>query len=482
MLDLKTYRFKNEPYQHQKAFLERFWKDKNVALFADMGTGKTFMLINNCAFLYDIGKINALLVLAPKGVYKNWSTTEIPKHMPDHVIYRIANWSPTPRAEEKKALTNLFDITEDLKILVMNIEALSTKKGTEFARKFVNAHDTMMVVDESTTIKTPKASRAKNAVKIGKLASYKRIATGSPVTKSPMDVWMQCEFLDTNLLNIPSIYAFQARYANMIQRSVATHSFKKITGYRNLDELQEKLSKFSFRITKEECLDLPKKIYTSRTVELTPEQVKAYTEMKKMALALFEEGEATTINALTQVLRLHQIVCGHIKLDNDRIKPLPNKRFDELLNVIEESDGKMIIWANYRHDIMMISKKLADLFGPCSVGTYYGDTKLEQRQNTLKEFQDKNSSMRFFVGNPRTGGYGITLTEAKTVVYYSNNFDLEVRLQSEDRAHRIGQENNVVYVDLISEKTVDEKIVKALKNKINIASEVLGEEIKEWLI
>jgi len=204
--------------------------------------------------------------------------------------------------------------------------------------------------------------------------------------------------------------------------------------------------------------------------------------MKKMALALFEEGEATTINALTQVLRLHQIVCGHIKLDNDRIKPLPNKRFDELLNVIEESDGKMIIWANYRHDIMMISKKLADLFGPCSVGTYYGDTKLEQRQNTLKEFQDKNSSMRFFVGNPRTGGYGITLTEAKTVVYYSNNFDLEVRLQSEDRAHRIGQENNVVYVDLISEKTVDEKIVKALRSKINIASEVLGEEIKEWLI
>jgi SNF2 family DNA or RNA helicase len=447
-----------------------------------MGTGKSYMLINNIALLYDKGGINAALIVAPKGVYRNWTSSEIPKHMPDHILYRLAIWTPSPKKAEKENLDNMFSITEDLKILVMNIEALSTKKGTSFAQRFLNAHTAMMAIDESTTIKNHSALRSKNAVTVGIKAKFRRILTGSPVTRSPMDLFQQCAFLSYGCLNQGSFYGFQNRYAVVIERRLASHSFKQIVGYQRLDELSSKLNAFSFRIRKEECLDLPEKIYVKREVDLTDEQRRAYNQMRTMALAQFREGMTTTVNALTQIMRLHQIVCGHIKLDDGTVKELPNLRIQEMLDTIEESDGKVIIWATYRHDIETIRLTLQKTYGMNSVASYYGDTTDDDRQEIITRFQDPKSELRFFVGNPRTGGYGITLTEAKLVIYYSNSFDLEVRLQSEDRAHRIGQKNNVTYVDLMCPGTVDEKIVQALRNKIDIAGRVLKEDVKTWLI
>jgi SNF2 family DNA or RNA helicase len=340
----------------------------------------------------------------------------------------------------------------------------------------------MMVIDESTTIKTPTSARSKSTEKVGRGARFKRIATGSPVTKSPMDLYQQCAFLSPNCLNAASYYSFQARYAVVIERSVATHTFKQVVGYRRLDELKEKLDRFSFRVTKEECLDLPDKLYVKREVDLTDEQRRAYLQMKSMALSQFEGGVTSTVNALTQLMRLHQIVCGHVKLDNGEVIELPNNRIGELMSVVEETDGKIIIWANYRHDIEAIKLALSKEYGMNSVGMYYGDTDDDERKRVLEEFQKPNSEMRFFVGNPSTGGYGLTLTAAHTMVYYSNSFDLEKRLQSEDRAHRIGQTKNVTYIDLIAVGTIDEKIVKALRDKIDIATQVMGEDFKQWLI
>ena len=463
---LETYPFRNKPFVHQQAYLQRHWSAPVAALFADMGTGKSYMLINNFSMLYDKGLLNGVLIVAPKGVYRNWFDTEIPKHIPEHVQYRMAIWNPQPRKAEEQALNSLFDITEDLKILVMNIEAFSTVKGSKYASRFLLCHDAMMVIDESTTIKTPTSARSKSTEKVGRGARFKRIATGSPVTKSPMDLYQQCAFLSPNCLNAASYYSFQARYAVVIERSVATHSFKQVVGYRRLDELKEKLDRFSFRVTKEECLDLPDKLYVKREVDLTDEQKRAYLQMKSMALSQFKEGVTSTVNALTQLMRLHQIVCGHVKLDNGEVIELPNNRIGELLSVVEETDGKIIIWD----------------YGMNSVGMYYGDTDDDERKRVLEEFQKPNSEMRFFVGNPSTGGYGLTLTAAHTMVYYSNSFDLEKRLQSEDRAHRIGQTKNVTYIDLIAVGTVDEKIVKALRDKIDIATQVMGEDFKQWLI
>jgi len=479
---LATYPFKNRPFAHQAAYLQRFWSEPVAALFADMGTGKSYMLINNATLLYDKGKINGLLIIAPKGVYRNWYDTEIPKHIPSHVEYRMAIWAASPRKAEQQSMDELFEVIEDLKILIMNVEAFSTQRGTAFAKRFLLAHNAMMVVDESTTIKTPGSARSKNTEKVGRGARYKRIMTGSPITRSPLDLYQQCEFLSPNCLNMHSYYAFQARYAVIVERQLASHSFRQIVGYRRLDELKEKLDRFSFRVKKEECLDLPDKLYVKREVDLTDEQSSAYSDMKTIALAQVGGGMVSTVNALTQIMRLHQIVCGHVKLDDGTQVRLPNNRIKELLNVVEETDGKIIIWATYRPDIEAIKLALQKDYGMEAVGTYYGDTDQEERQRVLADFQDPDKPLRFFVGNPSTGGYGLTLTAASTVVYYSNSFDLEKRLQSEDRAHRIGQTKNVTYIDLIAPGTVDEKIVKALRGKINIATQVLGEDLKQWLI
>ena len=479
---LERYPFKNKPFVHQAAYLERFWEHPQAALFAEMGTGKSFMLINNAAMLYDKGKINAMLIVAPKGVYRNWYKSELPKHMPDHVSYKMACWSPTPRKAEKMEMEEMLNSVDKLRILIMNIEAFSTEKGVAYARTFLRVTSSFMAVDESTTIKTPNAKRTKSIIKVAREARYRRIATGSPVTKSPLDLYSQCEFLGPDCLDSASFYAFQARYAILIERKLPTHTFKQIVGYRRLDELQEKLNDFSFRVTKEECLDLPDKVYTRRDVELTLEQKKYYDQMKLMALALVDGNLMSTNNALTQLMRLHQICCGHVKLDDGQQIDIPSNRITELLSVLEETSGKVIIWANYRRDIENIRLALQKEYGMTAVATYYGDTGMEERQDIVTNFQDPDHDLRFFVGNPRTGGYGLTLTAANTVIYYSNSFDLEVRLQSEDRAHRIGQTNKVTYVDLIAKDTVDEHIVQALRNKINIASQVLGEDFKDWII
>ena len=479
---IEKYPFKNKPFVHQAAYLQRFWEYPTSALFAEMGTGKSFMIINNAAMLYDKGKINAMLIVAPKGVYRNWYKSEIPKHMPDHVSYKMACWNPTPRKAEKMEMDAMFNAVDDLRILIMNIEAFSTEKGQQFAKIFLRVTNAFMAIDESTTIKTPTAKRTKAIVKIGKDARYRRIATGSPVTKSPLDLYSQCDFLGEDCLNYNSYYAFQARYAVLVERTMPTHTFKQVVGYRHLDELKDKLDRFAFRVTKDECLDLPDKIYLRRDVDLTAEQKKAYEQMKLMALSVLDEGLVSTNNALTQLMRLHQIVCGYVKLDDGQEIDLPNNRMSELMDLLAESDGKVIIWANYRKNIQDIKLAIQKEYGMTSVATYYGDTAAEDRQDIVDKFSDPKSELRFFVGNPTTGGYGLTLVSSHTVVYYSNSFDLEKRLQSEDRAHRIGQTEKVTYIDLIATNTVDEHIVKALRNKINIASAVLGEEIKGWLI
>ena len=179
-------------------------------------------------------------------------------------------------------------------------------------------------------------------------------------------------------------------------------------------------------------------------------------------------------------MRLHQITCGHFTADDGSTQLVKNNRVTELMDVLEEIEGKAIIWANYQHDITNIIKAVVEKYDEDSIVDYYGLTPQEDRQNNIQRFQN-DPKCRFLIGTPQTGGYGITLTAANTVVYYSNGYDLEKRLQSEDRAHRIGQKKSVTYVDLITENTVDEKIVKALRKKINIASEVLGEDLRDWI-
>jgi len=476
------YKFKTEPYEHQLTALGTSHNKENFALFMEMGTGKSKVLIDNIAMLYDKGKINAALIIAPKGVYRNWEQQELPIHMPEHIMFQIITWSPSTTIKQKNSLKKLFIHNEDLVIFLMNIEAFSTKKGVQIAEKFLLAHWALMAIDESTTIKSPTASRTKSVLKLRALAKYRRILTGAPVTKSPLDLYTQCFFLDPDFLDFSSYYAFKNRYAIMVGRNVGTHSCKHVLGYRRLDELNDKLGNFSYRVLKEDCLDLPEKVYMKRNISLTPEQLKAYVEMKKHAITELKGKRTTATSALAQLVRLHQIVCGHLTHDDGEIRKLKNNRMKELLEILEETDGKVIIWAIYRHDIKEITKVISGRYGAKCVESFFGDTADRDRQDIVARFQDRASDLRFFVGNPKTGGYGLTLTASHTVIYYSNSYDLEIRLQSEDRVHRISQDKKVTYIDLITEGTVDELIVKNLRSKINLATKILGEDLKKWLI
>jgi SNF2 family DNA or RNA helicase len=298
-----------------------------------------------------------------------------------------------------------------------------------------------------------------------------------------MDLWAQMDFLDPEILGQSSFYAFRTRYAVMITANAAggTHKYQKIVKFRNLAQLGKLVSPHSYRILKKDCLDLPDKVFTKRTIELSDEQQKAYSEMKANAITMLKGESSTALNVLTQLIRLHQITCGHMKTDSGEVINLKNSRLDELMQILGETTGKVIIWANYIYDIHSIEEAVKKEFGPGSYCTYYGGTKQEDRQKCIKKFQDPKNPIRFFIGNTQTGGYGITLTEASTVIYYSNNYDLEKRIQSEDRAHRIGQKNKVLYIDLVAKGTVDEKIIQSLRNKVNIAKEISGEELVSWI-
>ncbi len=482
---MREYKFKTEPFDHQRRALQDSWAADYYALFMEMGTGKSKVAIDTMGVLYKAKKVGAALILAPKGVYDNWVQGEIPTHLPDDIKRSIVRWSPSTSKKFQEEMKELvYKPFDGLKIFVMNIEALSTPRGTKAAYAFLCKNPAnIMIVDESTTIKNRKATRTKNVMMLAKEARYKRILTGSPVTKSPMDLFSQCAFLSSDALGFNSYYSFQNRYALVQKRSMGSRAFQEIVGYRRLDELNLKLDRFSNRVLKEHCLDLPDKMYVRRDVPLTSEQEKAYVQMKKLALAMLDNGDlATTTSVLTQIMRLQQICCGHIQSDEGETVTLASNRYRELVDIAEELQGKAIIWATYTYDIQQIADALRHRFGPEAVATYYGGTAQDERQKIVEQFQDKDNPLRFFVGQPKTGGYGITLTAANTVIYFSNSYDLEIRLQSEDRAHRISQTKKVTYIDLVSPNTIDEKILKALRGKIDLAGQVLGEEVRAWLL
>jgi hypothetical protein len=459
-------------------------------IFVSGNSGKTKVMLDNIGTLYDSGHITGAIILAPKGVYMNWSEKEIPTHMSDDIEKDVLVWKASDSEGKKRALAKRIQNWDgkSLQLLVYNIESLISEKGMVLLSDFIKQHKgkVLALVDESTCIKNHKAKRTKAAINVGKKCLARRIATGSPVTNSPLDLYSQCAFLDKSLLGFGSFYSFRNTYANIEKvRNRQGQSYDKILSYKNLDQLSKRLDEFSFRITKKECLDLPDKIYVTRDVDLTPEQVKLYKEMSEYQFAMLEKDdqihEMSAQIVLTKLLRLHQLLCGTFVSDEGEVQSIPNNRIDALREILEETSGKVIIWATYRDNIFQIAKMLQDSYGDDSFVTYFGDTSPEERTQAISKFQDEESPVRFFLGNVQTAGRGITLTAASTVVYYSNNFSLELRQQSEDRAHRLGQKNKVTYIDLVVRHSLDEKIIKSLIEKRNIANEILKDDLENWI-
>lgn len=486
-MDLSTYEFKTRPYAHQYTIIDNTWNINNFALHLEMGLGKSRIIIDTLALLWREQKINHALIIAPSGVYANW-LLEFDKHLPDTIPLELHLWKRLSSQKEGDAFKDLIlKDTGSLKVLLMNIEALSTSKGQQGAEVFLKkiAGDSALVIDESTSIKNPSAKRTKTAIKLGKLARYRRVLSGLPTPNSPLDLFSPFAFLSglsKHLLGFDNYYAFRSRYCvekNM--RLGSQHQFKTVVGYRRLEELQGKVDQHGVRLKKTDCLDLPEKTYTQRECKLTSEQEKLYKSLKKEYLTEYLDQTVSPQIMVTRLLRFQQIVTGHITTDEGNVEPVPSNRLQCLMELLGETHGKAVIWANFRYCIKEITKEIAKEYGRDSVAAYFGDTKQQERVDIVKSFQDPDSPLRFFVGNPSTAGYGITLTQANVAIYYSRDFRLDNRLQSEDRIHRIGQENPVLYVDLYSPGTIDEKVVAALRSKFNLSAQVLGEKAAKWL-
>ena len=482
--DFINYKFKTKPFKHQfDAFMNS--KDKEAyALFMEQGTGKSKVIIDNIAYLFRKGSIDTAIIAAPKGVYRNWYASEFKTHMPEDVVQfsKVCIWSPVETKKNIEELTNFLKESEKLRFFIVNIEALSTDKGKNYLQRLLNTGNAFFCIDESTSIKHRTARRTKAVLKLGKMAKYRRVLTGTPVTQGPLDLWAQMNFLDEYILQ-SSFYAYRNAYCVVRRRRTSTHSFDEVVGYQRLEELQEILKPYSYRVTKDECLDLPPKIRLKREIELNRDQKRLYHTLKKRAILELESEKLVTAPLIiTRILRLQQILCGFIKSDDgtEEVIPGANPRLEELLNVLEETQGGVIIWATFRRTIQMIYDALAKKYGASNVATYYGETESEMRQEIVEGFQA--GKIKYFIGQPRTGGYGLTLTNAKTVIYFNNTYDMEVRLQSEDRAHRIGQKDKVTYIDFVCPKTIDEKILETLSNKKKLADEITGDKWKELFI
>ena len=490
------YIYKTTPFDHQdKIFREtrdlEFW-----ALFLEQGTGKSKIIIDTAAWLYMNGKINFLLVSAPNGVHFNWIKNEIADHLPDHINYKTLIWD-SEKSQTKwygEKMKEFFESDDCLKIFVVNIDAVLTKRASAFIEKCVLSHSTLGVIDESQDIKSPSAKRTKAVHKLRRHIAYRRILTGTPITQGPLDIYSQIEFLDPDVLGFGSFYSFRNRYAIMVKEETrGGQRYDMIVGYRNLDELYKRIQRCSTRLTKDECLDLPDKLYQKCYVDLSPAQKRLYNELRDQLIVEFEGIELTAQIALVKLLRLQQITGGFFPVeDPESYDAEPTLLIEEngprekaLIRILSDipQDQKAIIWCKHTAEIKHLEKRIRAEMGKDSVVTYFGETSGEQRMSNVDGFQ-KNPKVRFFVGQPKSGGTGLTLHAkgaCQTVIYFSNDYSLNNRLQSEDRAHRIGQTNNVTYIDIIARETLDERVVRALRDKKGIANLLTGDPPKNWI-
>jgi SNF2 family DNA or RNA helicase len=523
--------FRHKPYQHQLDEFLAHREHKAWALLWEQGTGKTKAVIDLASYLFARGLIDTVLIVGPSGPHLNWEATELPEHTPSELEkqFRVHTYRSVKAGTvaHKEALDRLLT-WKGLSWLVMSYDAFITKKGKNTAWRFLEKRRCLYVLDESRHIKGPGAKRTKAIVASGRYAAFRRILNGTPIANGPFDAYSQIKFLDEDFwkrYELDSFTVFKQHFGvwDKGYNRATEKEYPVLRSYRRLDELHDILKGISTRVLKADCLDLPQKIYSKRYYELTPEQQRVYEELRKDYVAWHGdqkqcptclgngqieinkddmkgwyscpecEGAGTVKGrktsaplAIVRLLRFQQVLCGYLPTDDDKTLRLiegGNPRLDDLMDNVEGAgETKGIIWARFRMDMELISAGLKER--GLRFVRYDGSVGDKDRVAAVERFQKQGvheGGPQWFLGNPQAAGEGITLTAAKIVDYYNNSFKLTERLQSEDRAHRIGQTSNVSYYDRIAQGTVDEHIVKALRDKMDIASTITGDRLKGWL-
>ena len=473
---------------------------RNGCVFVSGNTGKSAILINTFGYLFEEEKIDAVVYIAKKGEYGNFARYEIPAHLPDRIGREVLVYSAHAAKTKtyQQQLKSLLKPNKDrLPIFVVNVEGLIHGASSQLDLFYDNNKKVFFVLDESTCAKHYDSQRSKRVYYWASKSLYRRIATGTPVTQAPADLFGQSLVLGKSTLGFTSFYAFRNTYCKLEMQYLGNRSFQKVVGYKNLEDLTKRVSSFSHRILKTDCLDLPPKVYTQRIIPLTEKQAKLYAELRDEAMLTLEGHELEVINVLSQITKLQQIVCGQLKVGDSEYVSIENNRLDALVELLEDYPGKAVIWAAFRQSLADIVSTLQEKFGKKSTVGYYGGVSDADRKENVNRFKGwrpvmENGQMigreeitvedqaRFIVAN-QAMGFGNTWTEAELVIYYANSYNLEHRLQSEDRTHRIGQTKTVVYVDMFTPDTVEERVVEVLRAKKSLADEIMARPKTAWL-
>lgn len=483
--------FKLPPFNHQREALILGRDMPAFAYLMEQGTGKSKVLLDDAAHNFRVGRIDCLIIICPNSVKTNWvdpegGQDEVSTHMAPDIDYAACAYFGNPKQHQRKKVESVSSHIGDpsvLKIYVFNIEAMNVERVVNDLEYLLRHCKCMIAIDESTRIKNRSAKRTKAVTKLRALAPVARIMSGTPLIKSPLDAYAQFRFLDRNILGFATYSAFSHRYARF-----GGHMGKQVIGYYNLDELAHKVAGASYRVLKENCIDLPPKIYApKRKINMTDRQRDLYKEMRENMIVWLDEQHVVNASVvLTQLLRLQQITSNYLPIIDpltgeqkgvSRINEMSPK-IEEVMNILDESSGKMIVWCRFKAEIHELGEHLEK----AGIGyvKFYGDISDEQRVIARNRFQT-DDSIRVFIGQIRTGGIGLTLTAAQHVVYLSNTFSTEERIQSEDRAHRIGQKGNVTYYDMYCPGTVDLRIINVLRENKRLADEVMRDGWQDWI-
>jgi SNF2 family DNA or RNA helicase len=449
-------------FKHQIEALDQSMESENFGLFMEAGTAKTRIILENAKYLYGKGKIDTLCVIAPNGVHRNW-IDQCTEHLPGDFPYRSAFWRSGAGKEDSAYFDGVVKSREGLRILTYNVDTLSRLEGVRLMAAHLRGRKFLVAVDESHKIKTPGSKRTKSSYKIGDIADYRRILTGTPITKGYQDLYSQFRFLDWRIIGTKTYAEFKSMYCVF-----GGFAGTDIISYLNIDRLRNRIEPFIYEKLKKDCLDLPPETWQDIEVELSPEQRKHYKSIKDEMMADINGSVLELTKASARMVKLRQILSGFIKMEDGVIIRMPCPRLEAMADRVEEaSGGKVIVWGHFNEDIEAISKKL-DERGIGNV-KYYGPVNSNQRYANLQKWREDPDTIAL-VANGATGGTGLTLNEADTDITFSHDYSYETWEQKHNRNHRAGQTKPVTHYELVARGTADRRMLNVIKNRGDLAS------------
>lgn len=452
----------NYPYlKHMEHCLNLSWNRIGYALLLDMGLCKTAITIHNFGILFKKGLITGVIIYAPKGVHLQWITDEIPKHIDPTIKLNLILWN-----KKEQYTARDFVCEGKLNVFALNIDSVITDAGQVAAALFVRAHAgrVFMVVDESHGIKNYGSERTREIMKIGIHCAFRRILTGTPISKSLEDLWSQFMFLDPRIIGINHLTVFKARFCQM-----GGFSHKVVVGSKNIEEFYRLIAPHSYRLTKAEATDLPPKVYAQRVYEMDDKTRKHYDDLKHSFMTDLDSG--TTIDAknmLDCIIKLQQLLSGYQTIDQKTLKleRISDQRAKIAIDMLKQIEGQTIVWAVFKPDIIILREMIRE--------------ELKEEVATLDEIElYKSRKRRIALLNPASGGTGLNLQFKNpgdnNAIYYNNTNRAIPRWQSEDRIWRTGMGGSAFIFDIVCYRTVDAGVLSNLRGKKDLADLVLDD-------